>query len=139
MRILLMISFFIGSLVSCKSQQYTLEELPETQLIFGSGGGVTGEVSTYTLLENGQVFYTNSFTKEKKEMKSLKKKETSLCYEKMQALQLATMDFDHPGNMYYFLEEVNGDERHRVTWGSADHEISEACKVLYEELKTTIK
>lgn len=139
MRILLILSSFLVSFVSCKSQQYTLDELPETQLIFGSGGGVTGEVSTYTILENGQVFYTNSFTKEKKEMKSIRKKEVTACYEKMQALQLSNMDFDHPGNRYYFLEEVNGDERHRVTWGSADYEFSEACKELYEELRTTIK
>jgi len=139
MRPLLILSLFLIILSSCKSQQYTLDELPDTQLIFGRGGGISGEVNTYTLLENGQVFHTNSLTKESEEIKSLSKKEAATCFQKMDSLKLSEMDFDHPGNLYYFLEEVNGEERNRVTWGSNEHDISEECKTFYKELRTTIK
>lgn len=139
MKPILLLSLFFVIIYSCKSQQYTIDDLPETQLIFGSGGGISGEVTTYTLLENGQLFYNNSLTKENTEIKSLTKKEATSCFQKMEGLQLSQMNFDHPGNLYYFLEEVNGDEKNRVTWGSTDHDISEECKTFYKELRTTIK
>lgn len=139
MKTILFLSLFSVFLFSCKSQQYTIDELPAEQLVFGNGGGITGEVSTYTLLENGQVFYNNSLTKEHTEMESLAKKVAKSSFKKLEALKLFEVNFDHPGNMYYFLEEIKGDSIHRVTWGSSEHEISEACKAFYKELRTTIK
>ena len=44
MRRILLLSLFSVFLFSCKSQQYTLNDLPESQLIFGSGGGITGSI-----------------------------------------------------------------------------------------------
>ena len=139
MRPILLFILFLVVFFSCKSQQYTIDALPDKQLIFGRGGGISGEVNTYTLLENGQVFYNNSLTKENSEIKSLSKKEAISCFQKMDSLKLSEMNFDHPGNLYYFLEEVNGEERYRVTWGSNDYEVSSECKDFYKELRTTIK
>ncbi len=139
MRPIFLFCLFSILLFSCKSQQYTVDTLPDKQLVFGRGGGISGEVTTYIVLENGQVFYNNSLTKENSEIKSLSKKEATSCFQKMDSLKLSEMSFDHPGNMYYFLEEVNGEERHRVTWGSNDHEVSSECKDFYKELRTAIK
>jgi len=139
MRPIFFSSIFLVVLFSCKSQTYQLDNLPEKQLVFGSGGGISGEVKTYILLENGQVFYNNSLTDTNEEIKSLSKKEATLCFKKMDSLKLEEMNFDHPGNMYYFVEEVKGEERHRVTWGSNDHEVSESCRKFYKELRTSIK
>ncbi|MFS4493168.1 hypothetical protein [Maribacter sp. 2308TA10-17] len=139
MRPIFLFSLFSIVLFSCKSQQYTLDTLPEKQLVFGRGGGISGEVTTYVVLENGQVFYNNSLTKEHTEIENIGKKEAMTCFRKMDSLRLSEMNFDHPGNMYYFLEEVNGEERYRVTWGSKDHEVSRECKDFYKELRTTIK
>ena len=131
---ILVLSFF-----GCKSQQYTFEELPENQLVFGSGGGITGASDTYILLKNGQLFHTNSLTKEEKELESISKKEAKECFVKLEELSLSEMDFVHPGNRYYFLEEVKNDSIHKVIWGSNDKEISEDCVSLYNELKEHIK
>jgi len=139
MRPILILILFLVAFFSCKSQRHTISDLPDSQLIFGSGGGMSGAVTSYTLLENGQLFYQNSLTKEHKELESLTKKEAASCFQKMQGLQLSQMKFDHPGNLYYFIEEVNGTESHRVTWGSNDHKISEECKIFYKELRTTIE
>lgn len=132
-------SILVLSFFGCKSQQYTFEDLPEKQLVFGSGGGMTGAVNTYVLLENGQFFHTNSLTKEVKELESVSKKEAKKCFVKLEELSLSELDFDHPGNRYYFLEEVKSDSIHKVVWGSNDNEISEDCVNFYNELKTHIK
>lgn len=131
-------TFLVLLFSGCKSQQYTPENLPENQLIFGSGGGMTGAVDTYILLNNGQLFHLNSLTSENEELEKLNRKETKTCFKKLKAIQLDSIDFNHPGNRYYFLEEMKGDEKHRVTWGSTDHEVSEACQELYNQLKTVL-
>lgn len=136
---LLFSSIIVLSLFGCKSQQYTFDELPEKQLVFGSGGGMTGAVDTYVLLENGQFFHTNSLTKEVKELESISKKEARKCFVKLEELSLSKMDFDHPGNRYYFLEEVKNDSIHKVVWGSNGNEISEDCLSFYNELKNHIE
>ena len=40
----------------CSTPQYTPLDYPYRQLRFGSGGGFTGEVNEYALLDNGQLF-----------------------------------------------------------------------------------
>lgn len=132
-------SILILSFLGCKSQQYTFEELPDKQLVFGSGGGITGAIDTYVLLENGQFFYSNSLTKESKELESISKKEAKECFVKLKELSLSEMNFIHPGNRYYFLEEIKSDSIHKVVWGSNDKEITEDCVNFYDELKTYIK
>jgi len=132
-------SLFFVFLFSCKSQQYTIADLPETQLIFGNGGGITGEETTYTMLENGQLFKHSSLLNEHSELESITKKEAALHYDKLLQLKLAALDFNHPGNRYYFIEEVQGEEKHRVTLGSNHHDIPEEYKSFYKELRTTIK
>lgn len=139
MRQLVLITVFSIVMYNCKSQQYTFDDLPETQLVFGRGGGITGEVNTYTILENGQVFHSNSLTNVSQEIKGMSKKEAVSHFKGLRALELSDMNFDHPGNMYYFLEEVNGENRYRVTWGSNDHQISNDCKKFYQALRTAIK
>ena len=99
-------AIFILILYGCKAQQYSIDDLPEKQLIFGNGGGMSGMVKTYTLLENGQLFHKNSLTEEATELESISKKEAKTCFADLEQLSLSEMNFDHPGNMYYFLETV---------------------------------
>ncbi|MEO6758357.1 MAG: hypothetical protein ABIO24_02805, partial [Saprospiraceae bacterium] len=40
----------------CKQPKYSAGNFPEKQLRWGSGGGFTGQVNSYVLLENGQLF-----------------------------------------------------------------------------------
>ncbi|WP_273565427.1 hypothetical protein [Maribacter halichondriae] len=132
-------ALLIFSFLGCKSQHYSFEELPPERIVFGNGGGITGASDTYVLLENGQLFHTNSLTKETIELEKISKKEAKKCFSKIDSLNLSKMEFEHPGNRYYFIEEIHGDEKVKVTWGSNDHEIDEGCKEFYKELMTTIQ
>lgn len=133
--ILIVIAVFF----SCKSQQHTTEQLPDKQLVFGSGGGFSGANDAYVLLENGQVFHFNPLTETYTSLKNIQKKEAINFFKILKTLELSQTDFNHPGNLYYFLEEVNGAEKHRVTWGSNDNEVDQEISTLYKDLKTAIK
>ncbi|VAW12333.1 hypothetical protein MNBD_BACTEROID03-632 [hydrothermal vent metagenome] len=89
--------------IGCKPQQYTTENLPEKQLVFGNGGGITGALDTYILLKNGQFFRKSSLTKEIKELKNIGKKEAEVFFEKMGALELSKIEFDRQRDYTQFI------------------------------------
>lgn len=124
---------------SCTSQRFQYSDLPQQQLIFGKGGGIAGATDTYTMLENGQVFHHSSLGGIVNELTGIPKKEAATLIAEINALRLSKSSFDHPGNIYYFLEEVNGKERHRVTWGSNTHDVPANYKRFYDKLMTTLK
>ncbi|MEO9892309.1 hypothetical protein [Aurantibacter sp.] len=135
---LLFSCMLVLTFLGCKSQQYTFEELPDKQIVFGNGGGMTGATNTYVLIENGQLFYSNSITKEVTELDAISKKEAKLIFLKLQELSISELDFNHPGNRYYFLEEVSLDNKHRIIWGSEGYKISDEYSNFYKQLKKLI-
>ena len=131
----LLLSIYTG----CQAPHYTMENLPNRQLIFGQGGGITGEVKKFILLENGQLFTTSSLTKEQKELPPLSAKQGKEIFGDLRDLSLNEIDFNHPGNLYYFLEEKNHEQHHRVTWGDPNHQVPKKISTFYHQLKTLQK
>lgn len=131
--------FLLLQLISCKTQQYTYDSLPEKQLVFGKGGGMTGAVDSYTLLENGQLFHCNSMTKDKKNLNPIPKKKAKLFYKQLKSLSLNTSNFNQPGNMYFFIREVVLDTTYSVVWGSTNHQIDTTYTNFYKNLISQIK
>jgi uncharacterized protein YjiK len=125
-------------LSACHAQKYTPSNFQGQQLTFGSGGGFTGQVIQYTLLENGQLFQTNSQTKEAKELKPVSRTKSKQLFAKVEKLDVAKLDFNHPGNMYYFIQTKRGDILQKITWGSPQDKAPDGVETLYQELKTTI-
>ena len=132
-------TFIVLLFSSCMAQHYTTDDLPEQQLVFGSGGGMSGAADTYTLLENGQLFHTNSLTNETKELPNIDKGKAKQYFKKMAAITFAEIQFDRPGNRYYFLEDRTAEEQNRIVWGATDEETPAECKTLYKELTAHLK
>jgi hypothetical protein len=130
---LLILLLFIG----CKSQQYTFEELPEKYIQFGSGGGVTGMVNTFTLLPNGQLFKHNSLSKEYTELPNVPKDKVKLLFKMLAELKDTNPPIEQPGNMFAFLEEMDGKSTYRTVWDTANPQVSEEIRTLYKMLYTT--
>lgn len=124
--------------LSCSRTTYTLENLPDAQITFGKGGGFTGAVTEYTLLENGQLFKKDGVGKEMLEIKSTKRKMAKKVFQQMNELKLMEKNFNHPGNIYYFIRcKANGQENY-LSWGASDHQPDDQLKSFYEKLNTLI-
>lgn len=136
MRILTLLFILAMSswLLSCKSQHYTKENLPDVQLIFGDGGGFTGATTEFMLLENGQLFKKYSLDQSTTEVGKIKKKEAKELFAEAEAMQFETMDINHPGNMYYFLGLKTETDEHRCTWGAQDYEVSDTLQQFRQKL-----
>jgi hypothetical protein len=116
--------------------KYSADKLPVRQLIFGDGGGFAGIETSYVLLENGQVFKKTGVGGAFEELASVKTNDARAFFEKLAALQLYKLDMDKPGNLYYFLQDVNKQTDSRVVWGAGDYTPPQAIVGLYKELKT---
>lgn len=130
---LILIAIFI--LFSCKTRKYQPGSYEKKQLFFGSGGGFTGKVQEYKLLENGQFFYINELQQDTIELKGMKKKEAKVFFEKVEGLEDRLKGFRQPDNLYYYIGIVEAqEEKFRSVWGSSQIEPPDKLVGLYREL-----
>ena len=121
----------------CKTHQP--DNLPPTQLRFGSGGGFTGALTEYVLLENGQVFVSKSLEANHQLLGKVKKAKAKALFKSWESQPFAKEEFQHPGNMYYFVSMAKDGEDHRLSWGSNDHPAGDELKTFYKECSALIK
>lgn len=138
-KLLPFMAFSLFFFPSCKVTKYTPDKLPSRQLIFGNGGGFAGIETSFTLLENGQIFRQTGLEGAYEELKSIKPKEAKTLFSKLSSLQLYKLDIEQPGNLYYFMREVNEQMDSKVTWGSGDFLPPQALVSLYKDLHAVVK
>jgi hypothetical protein len=134
--ILFALSFFATAFlwVACKSTKYTPGNFPDRQLRWGRGGGFVGKETTYTLLDNGQIFSREANGELTAAGKIRGKKAKSLL-QTAEKMEFHKMEFQHPGNTYNFVETLSGDAVSRIVWGDPNFPISEEVKALFEALE----
>ena len=119
-------------LFSCKATKYTPKDYPDIQLIFGEGGGISGQVNEYHLFENGILFKGKGMVdKTYEKIGKISTTKASQFFANYNALDVEMIEFDHPGNIYKFIEWKKGDQRHRITWGAMDHQVDKNVQLLY--------
>lgn len=97
---------------------------------FGSGGGVTGEIITYTLNRDGNIYRNGSF------MKRVPKKEVNRLFGKIRAI--SNYRYNIPNNMYNFLEINTKGKKNEIVWGVLDKNIDSRVMAIYSELKEVL-
>lgn len=128
--LLLALSF---SIISC--QTYKVNELPDKQLIWGSGGGFTGVVNQYILLENGQLFFVDGLKNTTSPCTKQSKKSAEAFFATCDSMGIADMKMHQPGNLYYFITHKSAKSENTLTWGAMDAEVDEQLKALYNDLQ----
>jgi hypothetical protein len=125
------------TLVSCH-KKLLMEKIHEPHIAFGSGGGFTNIVKQYRLLEDGRI------VEEKKMQDSIQytvvaeigKRKAKDCFTAIQKLNLDSLKFSEPGNLYYFIT-VNAKDSltpNRIVWGSKDKPVAPAVQDFYKTL-----
>lgn len=123
---------------ACVHARFTLDELPDDQLRFGSGGGFAGAYKEYLLLDNGQVFLFE-FGPAKKdtfELQSLTRQETKMVFKELDSLRLQKYDFNYPGNMSYYVRLSDEQTEHSVQWGDPRWTVRPDIAEFHSELKS---
>jgi hypothetical protein len=131
--LIIIVAFF-----SCKTQKQ-INETGYTAIHFGSGGGVTNNVTSYSLYSDGKVWKNNSINKDLTLIKKFPKSKVLELYMMVKDNGLDTVRFSRPGNMYYFVDIVKGDKNNKITWGRKDTAPPVEVLKLYDNLIKSIK
>ncbi len=122
---------------ACNTTKYSVDDLPDKQFYFGNGGGFTGAVNEYMLLENGQLFKHDAgdYT----ELPKVKKKKAAQLFKTYYDLKLDEFHFRRPGNMYYFLRMKDKDSEYYTSWGNPGVLPDSLIAVLYDDLMQLVQ
>ena len=93
-------------LFSC-NKKLAADKMPTTRLEFGHGGGFTGAVTTYFLLENGKIYEETADKTAYTRINSIGKDEAKALFADCEKLN--TLRTDAPGNLYYFVTIKKGE------------------------------
>lgn len=118
--------------------KFTADALPDRQIRWGKGGGFVGKETTYTLLENGQIFLRD-MGGPLSALDSVKRRKAKALYDTAQHLGLSRLDFKHPGNTYQFIEVMQDNQLQRISWGDAQHPVDPAIATLFSDLEALVK
>jgi hypothetical protein len=130
--------FFLGCTSAKKFP--SPEDYPGEQIHFGQGGGFTGNVVYFTLLDNGHLYQFNTrdstFTHLDKWPRDFSKQMVQAYH----TLQLDSLNYYEPGDIYHFIgyKKKNG-ALHRITWGNnrfvPDPKVVNYFNLLYKSTK----
>ncbi len=140
MKILIYLSLcalILLTVLACKTTKYSSDELPDRQLYFGNGGGFTGAVNEYMLLDNGQLFKHDSG--EYTELPKTKKKKAQALFKTYYDLKLDSLQFRRPGNMYFYLRMKDKEQEYFTSWGNPNILPDSTIAVLYDNLMGLIR
>jgi hypothetical protein len=126
---------------SCRTPHFTS---PETfrgkKVIISEGGGFSGQTTQHIILENGQVFVRTVYPASLEETEKLDRKTVRELFERVDALKLNELDFQHPGNMTYSMaSSLEGKQYFEIRWGDPDYPAPDLVIECYQYILDQIK
>lgn len=126
--------------VSCSTNRYTNPTIyPDARINFGNGGGFSGMVTEYVLLDNGQLLKKLTQVDSFEMVTTIDKNQTTQLFENYKFLNIGSLQYNQPGNMYRFLRFEHQDTKHQIIWsGNQYPEQYPNLKIFYANLKSLI-
>lgn len=131
---LLMFILVFGCLQSCHTTQYQSGQLPDRQLVFGSGGGFSGMEKTYSLLENGQFWVQERPGAELVALPAIPRSTARKLFAIASEKLYGQVALNTIGNTYRFAGFQDSSRHARMTWSGKRPQIDPALATLLDEL-----
>jgi|SRR4030095_16277864 hypothetical protein len=125
---------------SCRSAKEFPTNDSEDQIHFGQGGGFSGIVTHYVLLEDGRLFQKENRDTTYTLVDTWPPDFTTQMFNNYQLLGLDKVNDYEPGDLYYFIEYHSPKkEIHRIGWGrpgfTPDDNVVKFYNLLYKSTK----
>ena len=132
---------FIMLFVACSSNRYTNPtEYPNQRINFGDGGGFSGMVTEYALLDNGQLLKKLNHVDSFEMVTIIDENQTTQLFNNYKFLDMGSLEHKQPGNTYCFIQyHKDLNTEHRIVWDN--HQTIEKnpnVKIFYKNLKSLI-
>jgi hypothetical protein len=106
---------------------------------FGSGGGVTNDVTTYSLYPDGKIWMSKSFSNDSSLVKEILHEHVKKLYIKVEESGVDTMQYQNPGNLYYFIHIRKHSGKNKIVWGDDNPPPTKEVEELYQDLLKIVK
>jgi hypothetical protein len=104
------------SLYSC-THKITTSDLPKTQIIFGKGGGFTGQTHDFALLQDGRIIELHADSTHQEVVKTISKDQAAKFYASIDSMPSKTWLYNVPGNIYHHITiKKEGAKDRNVVW-----------------------
>ena len=100
------------------------------EIAFGSGGGFAGQFQKYKLMPDGRILDGE------KVMAVIDYRKTFSIYK--EAGELKDIQYNEPGNMYYFVEIISGSKSNQLVWEYGSTAVNPKTTRLYNQLISLI-
>jgi hypothetical protein len=116
--------------ISCMSGKI-LEQSDVEKITFGTGGGFTNEIKSYTLTSE------NILMENAKEIMKIDLKKTQELF--IRAQELMEHSFMEPGNMYSFIEIKSKEKTNRIVWAHGSTKVDKKVDDFHKTLMAITK
>ena len=137
---------FIGLLIlicavlACTPSTNYPKKEKRDEIHFGQGGGFTGAVTHYILLEDGRLFQQKWKDTTKTYIDTWPGIFTRQMFLNYKSLKIDTIQHNEPGDLYYFLEyHSRKKEPHRIVWGRPGFQAEDNLITYYNLLYKSVK
>jgi hypothetical protein len=145
--------FIVGVSTQCQ-KKIAADKIPATRLVFGEGGGFTGEIQEFALLEDGKIVTRDKAKPTKPDSGKMAQQPVveyriltkiggdaaKSIFEKAKKLDLSSVKFNEPGNMSKFFNLFDGNAKtnNRIVWGATGKPIRAEIDALHKTLMAFI-
>ena len=119
---------------SCKSSKIQPSEYKKNKVFFGSGGGFTGAVEEYCLLQNASFWKAEKDSLKYNFLHNIDRKQCKELFSQLALKTSTAEECNNPGNLYYFIRLEMDDIQKKYTWGDQTEIINSEIKELYNNL-----
>ena len=127
-------------LVSC-THKIATNKLPTTQILFGNGGGFTGEVHDYALLEDGRIVKIKKDAAEQEVVKKISKEKAASYYATLDSMPSKTWLYNAPGNIYHHITiKKDGKKDSKAVWDGGKDDANAPASIVqfYKNLRAEL-
>ena len=114
----------------CKSSKSM--KMAKEAIKIGNGGGFAGIEQTITIHEDGMIKSSLG------EYKKLKSGVVTQILSNVQVLGLDKLEYNSPGNIYNYVEFVNGSEMKRIAWDPQNKNVPSSLTLFYNNINQII-
>lgn len=114
--------------------QGVLYEYQDTEIMFGSRGGFTGQQKEYKLDPSGNLTLTESLSGSLTNLGKIKKSNLKKIYRTLQEIDPSVFSLYEPGNMSYFIRIADSTDIKETVWSTGDKNVPAELQNFYDLL-----
>jgi hypothetical protein len=134
------LSLFLG-ILGC-THKIATDKLPQTQIIFGHGGGFVGVERQHALLPDGRIIRLQRDSPTQNIVKNIGETKAASYYAEVEALRLRSLLYNVPGNVFHYIVLVqDGKRANKIVWdggNSGDKNAPANIEAFYQKLRAEL-